>query len=536
MRAFFKSLAVGGALLASTFISSASEKAIIVMDASGSMWGQIGGITKIEIARTTLDTVLSTVPEDLELGLIAYGHRQRGECGDIEEVVAPGVSNREQISAAVNGFNPKGKTPLTQAVRQAAESLLYTEDKATVILVTDGIETCEADPCAVATELERAGIDFTAHVVGFGLSEEEGQQVACLAENTGGDFILADNAEELGDALTQTVAAAPEPEPAPAPEPAGPADIRAVLIPGGEPIEGGRWDVTRLETDETEVSYGVNPRYDFLPGDHRVSYRINRIQKSIDLTAIADAPAAAEIVLDAGVVSIDVAYAEGSELAEGTRIDVAAGDLVDTQYGTFNAIVPAGPAMVKVRSGRAEKDYEINVVAGEALATTLVLPAGRVAASATFNEGGEAVPGVRYDIVEAQASLSGDRKAVDTQFGELDSVVAPGDYIMRLRADSASAEIPFTVEQNALTDLTVSMDAGLIAVSAPGARRLDVLTMPSAMTGNQDRLGTQYSAEMQLILNAGTYIIRGEFGDDDQVAEQAFTITAGQRTEVSLTP
>ena len=81
-----------------------------------------------------------------------------------------------------------GKTPLSAAVKQAAEALKYTEDKATVILITDGLETCEADPCALGKELEQSGVDFTAHVVGFGLTAEEGKQVACLAENTGGKY------------------------------------------------------------------------------------------------------------------------------------------------------------------------------------------------------------------------------------------------------------------------------------------------------------------------------------------------------------
>ena len=82
-----------------------------------------------------------------------------------------------------------GKTPLSAAVKQAAEALRYTEDKATVVLITDGLETCNADPCALGKELEQSGVDFTAHVVGFGLTADEGRQVACLAENTGGKYV-----------------------------------------------------------------------------------------------------------------------------------------------------------------------------------------------------------------------------------------------------------------------------------------------------------------------------------------------------------
>jgi Ca-activated chloride channel homolog len=187
----------------------AAERAIIVLDASGSMWGQIDGKPKLQIARETLRTVLQNAPDDLELGLMAYGHRERGNCDDIELIVPPGPRTTAAITQAVDRMKFLGKTPLSAAVKQAAEALRYTEDKATVILITDGLENCNADPCALGTELEQAGMNFTVHVVGFDLTAEEGQQVACLAENTGGQYFQAANADALAVALTKTVVAVP---------------------------------------------------------------------------------------------------------------------------------------------------------------------------------------------------------------------------------------------------------------------------------------------------------------------------------------
>ena len=139
-----------------------------------------------------------------------------GSCEDIELVVPPAPGAASAITAAANSMKFLGKTPLSAAVKQAAEALKYTEEKSTVILITDGMETCSADPCALGTELETNGVDFTAHVVGFGLTAEEGREVACLAENTGGKYLEASDAEALKEALVQAVVAAPPPEPAPA--------------------------------------------------------------------------------------------------------------------------------------------------------------------------------------------------------------------------------------------------------------------------------------------------------------------------------
>lgn len=190
-------------------VNAQSVDTIVVFDGSNSMWGQIDGRAKIEIARETLSSVLSESGSEMQIGLIAYGHRERGGCTDIESLVPVGPANQTvpAIIDAASRITPRGKTPLTDAVRKAAEELRYTENAATVVLVTDGIETCEADPCALGAELEKFGINFTAHVVGFGLTEEEGQQVQCLAENTGGLYLSAGNANALRDALEQTVTA-----------------------------------------------------------------------------------------------------------------------------------------------------------------------------------------------------------------------------------------------------------------------------------------------------------------------------------------
>ena len=190
--------------------NNTANKIMIVLDGSGSMWGQIDGVPKLEIARKTLREVLKSVPDTVELGLIAYGHREKGNCKDIELIVAPKAGTATAIADKVDNLRFLGKTPLSAAVQMAAEELRYTEHKASVILITDGLETCNADPCALGNLLESQGVDFTTHVVGFGLSEEEGKQVSCLAENTGGKYFSADDGESLVEALNEIIT--PEPQ------------------------------------------------------------------------------------------------------------------------------------------------------------------------------------------------------------------------------------------------------------------------------------------------------------------------------------
>jgi Ca-activated chloride channel homolog len=112
-------------------------------------------------------------------------------------------------------LSPKGKTPLADALRLAAAQVPATAETADIVLVTDGLETCGGDPCAVAAELARSGVPVRAHVVGFGLTEGEIGQIACIADATGGLVLSTQSGEELADALLRTTKAAVPPPEAP---------------------------------------------------------------------------------------------------------------------------------------------------------------------------------------------------------------------------------------------------------------------------------------------------------------------------------
>lgn len=218
---------------------SGSGKTIIILDASGSMWGQIDGKPKVEIAREVVADLMGTLDPNLEIGLMAYGHREKGNCDDIELLVAPTKGDRSAFLAKVNSIIPKGKTPLTDAVEQAAQFLKFEENPANVILISDGLETCDRDPCALAGELAAKGINFKAHIVAFDLTAEESDSFRCLADETGGEFLQAQNASTLKDALEMAIDAlmAPTAEAMPEPKP-DPATITApATVPAGSEFE-----------------------------------------------------------------------------------------------------------------------------------------------------------------------------------------------------------------------------------------------------------------------------------------------------------
>ena len=225
---------LAGALCAAPSAHAGDQPRImIILDASGSMWGQIQGKAKIEIAREVMTDLLRDWDPNIQLGLTAYGHRRKGDCKDIEVIIPTGKGTSQEILRRIPSIQPRGKTPLSDAVSQAAQELRYTEERAAVVLISDGVETCDADPCEVGAELAMAGADFTTHVIGFDVKDEEQVGLRCLAENTGGLFLAAADAEGLRSALFQMVKKAKAPPPPVVEEP-GEALVKAPdQVPAG---------------------------------------------------------------------------------------------------------------------------------------------------------------------------------------------------------------------------------------------------------------------------------------------------------------
>src|SRR3546814_2055264 len=110
----------------------ASSNLLFILDASGSMWGRVDGEPKIVVAKDVMSRLVRQLPADAKAGLTAYGHRRKGDCMDIESLVALGPMDRDAMIKQIEGLNEIGMTPLTASVKQAIEQLRQTEQSASV--------------------------------------------------------------------------------------------------------------------------------------------------------------------------------------------------------------------------------------------------------------------------------------------------------------------------------------------------------------------------------------------------------------------
>lgn len=178
---------------------------IIIYDASGSMWGKMESSTKIEIARSVLSETVSSLDENQMIGLVAYGHRKEKDCKDVEWLVNYSNKDKAALSNRIKSINPKGRTPLARSAEMVFSRLKEDSTMATVVLITDGIESCDGDLCKVVQEAKGQGINFKLHIVGFGLVDQEIKTLRCAAKAGEGYYYEASNSEGLATALNDAV-------------------------------------------------------------------------------------------------------------------------------------------------------------------------------------------------------------------------------------------------------------------------------------------------------------------------------------------
>ena len=213
-------LSVPVALLASVAVlpcasaqQACTEDAMIVFDASKSMAAAAGdntGLRRIDSVRTALARVLPRVSSKRRLGLIIYGPGSRQACQNVNLALRLQLNAGERIMSLLDQLRPDGRTPLTRAVRLAAETLGYRERPATIVVLTDGEETCNAAPCALANALKAEGARTTVHVISYQIASAIGTDGVfasrCLADETGGVYAATDTVDEVSAALETALA------------------------------------------------------------------------------------------------------------------------------------------------------------------------------------------------------------------------------------------------------------------------------------------------------------------------------------------
>lgn len=158
--------------------AAAPSDILFVLDGSGSMWGQIDGVAKIDTAKKTITRLMNDVPAQARLGFTTYGTTSKRNCEDASVLNGIG-SARSAIKASIAGLQSLGKTPLQ---------------------------------ASLARNVQSSGLTMKVHVVGCDVDAEARAQLECIAEQGYGRYFNASNTAGFATAMRDVVQAASEPE------------------------------------------------------------------------------------------------------------------------------------------------------------------------------------------------------------------------------------------------------------------------------------------------------------------------------------
>lgn len=205
----------GSVVLANSAIAAgAGTKVLLVLDQSGSMATRdAAGVTRLQAAQRAMASVVDSLPDGTNVGLRVYGATVRvagkampgsAACTDTQLVVPIGPIDRTALKQKVAGARSYGDTPISYSLEKAIGDL-GTDGPRSVVLVSDGEESCSADPCATAMRLAGSGVSLHVNTVGLQTTGTARSQLQCIADKTGGKYYDAADNASLAGMLQQAV-------------------------------------------------------------------------------------------------------------------------------------------------------------------------------------------------------------------------------------------------------------------------------------------------------------------------------------------
>ncbi|HRD78247.1 MAG TPA: VWA domain-containing protein, partial [Hyphomicrobiaceae bacterium] len=427
--------------------------ALLLVDGSRSMWGTLDGdrVHKIYQVRNAVRQVLPKLAPTMRVGLASFGHRRAGECTDIEVIVPPTAGpdgGGERIVSILDKFNPRGRGPIADGLRAAAQALKGEAGAKSIVLIHDDPDNCKGDPCEAAVEIKAAQPGLVIHVIALGPKREEMQRLRCVSNSTGGRYVEAASQAALLAALEETITVAlgaagsptasslPPRTAAPQPGPAGPLKPKAdtdkrpglhlmtTLVSGGPPVDlPVRWRVMREGAQDVPIyeELAVNPVLLVRPGRYTVELDVG-IPPILRSTFIVGANEATlgPMVLDAGLVRVRPVLHKSGPTVEGASIVVQrAGEpnapvvLIEVSRDRpAMLLLKAGTYNVSAGLGLAKQSRTVTVAPGRQDDLELVLGTGILRVALATREGGRPIDTALFTVLEDDPDAPQGRREV----------------------------------------------------------------------------------------------------------------------------
>lgn len=575
-----------------TLAQSAPPRTMIVFDGSGSMWGRLDGgkSAKFEMAIEALRRSLPGLPAGLQTGVAGFGSGTRG-CAQASILAPPAAHDSGRLLDALKGWNPRGKGPLVAALQAAAASVDARDATgSSLILIYDGPDNCQADPCAAATAIKAAHPGLKIHLVGLGLKPQEAAQMACLASISGGRVFNVDSAGELDAAIERAIRevaslapavkvlpSAARDKPPAAPAIGTPGFVSALKGPGlSVHLTAGRADGERLAVsspiywrlfagskvpeDSGSLSGGGKPVAPIaaVRASHLLvhppagTYTVEAVaggltvHKSFELAA----GESKQLALSADAGLLDVAVTIGGKLdgTSGAIVAVESKGASNSAGLLLNATelpVPLAPGqyMVRARQGLlASHVSSVEVKSGKRSTARFSMDGGRLRFAVRAGKGSAPINLGQLRVllhVDSPDGRGGRQEVLRTGSPAGDWVLPAGTYYASVTSGAVSVSEPIVVAPGEVTDRTIELAGRRIKLSLGGIEQLglrdqDVVWRISRLDGARGFDLSLSGSHSDVILGDGRYLVKSRIGQLNVEHEVDVFVSASSKESMAI--
>ena len=554
---------------------------VLIIDGSGSMWGRINQREKIVIARQELARKIDLLRDRIDLGVMSYGHRRRRDCRDIEMIVSISPIDPKIHTQAIKRLLPRGKTPVSSALEQAATALAASKSRSAskershIVLVADGVENCRRDPCETARTLSAKYPDLSIDVIGFGIPDAELSQLQCISQNAKGRFLRANNAMELSAAIVQifsTLGAQTKPhiiarKKQAKKNPPG-LYLSAGLSSGGPGLDSDiSWRIYKAgESSKTGDSplqrhSAASPVIKLPAGKYHIEARHRTLIAQADVDLAANTARKQRLSFNVGVFTASARLGKGAALLDKIIFSLydassSTGDpgkiIAHKQQTKAVFYLPPGKYSLKARANETQVRHDFSLKAGERKQYVSLLNAGEISFSARLAAGMPLLRDVQYAIY--QRRLNRDFEFLRTLDPNPRLILPKGDFFVVARQGSASSYTRLFVEAGDMKTVSLILNAGILKLSsnldtiaegqsAQIAYTIEPVDRANSKTVKLSANSTLVETDQSLptrsfrdrfVLRAGDYQVQAFYGNSNATARARIQVKAGRETPLEI--
>lgn len=199
----------------SVAFAAQDTETLIILDQSASMLEFYNGKPKIEYAKQAVRNILQSMPDNESIGfrtvgvhpmvmfqLITQNPNALCEATMLHNEIT--ANNKQNINNALSGIMPSGASPLQYTLQTAINNDFYIDTRNKhIILITDGYENCDGDPCMYIRREMLQRDDLKIDIVAIGVPPDEKGLLGCLSEATNGNFLDVETSNDIAPVVSK---------------------------------------------------------------------------------------------------------------------------------------------------------------------------------------------------------------------------------------------------------------------------------------------------------------------------------------------